>query len=89
MGNVVPAIARPGGAAYPSYTMGFQKTLLDYMFTDYSPAQLQSFFGEDWFNWINENRNGTETLLEILRNFPDSIEFVLKPWEKRAKLKAP
>lgn len=61
------------------------------MFAHYNQSELELLWGDDsldWLDWVRENRDQTNALLETVHSVPHSLNISLKPWEERAKLKS-
>ncbi|GMF21213.1 unnamed protein product [Phytophthora lilii] len=88
LGRKAPAIARPSGFLYPSYSMKFQTKILDIILDDYSKAFITRFLpNEDWYSWMVRNRGNNNVLVQVLQASPQFAELTIKAWE--AQVEAP
>nr|CCA15823.1 conserved hypothetical protein [Albugo laibachii Nc14] len=85
-GDRLPVHVRPGGSLYPSYSVDYQSTLMEYIMEDYSLNFIIQITDEDWSKWIVTNKGRKRVLHEVLAAFPSFFELVIRSWESRAQI---
>ncbi|DBA00030.1 TPA: hypothetical protein N0F65_002033 [Lagenidium giganteum] len=82
--NLVPAAMRPDGDDYPTYHIRFQNRLLSYVLEDNTAESLAAVYGQDWTDWLLENKDSEDVLLQAFRTTQTFFDKVVESWTKRA-----
>ncbi|KDO23314.1 hypothetical protein SPRG_11628 [Saprolegnia parasitica CBS 223.65] len=85
VGEDAPVVVRTYGRDYPTYRMQFQTKMIQYVLEDYTPDDIDAALGApNMAAWLEENKDATDALLDILRRAPAMFDLVVASWTKRA-----
>ncbi|KAH9090184.1 hypothetical protein LEN26_018944 [Aphanomyces euteiches] len=84
LGDIVPENVRPDGIDYPSYRTTFQTKLAQFILEDYPVEKLAAKWGQQWADWLVENRYSNDVIIDGTRQFMPIFETAVESWTKRA-----